>query len=788
LSLEVSIHLTTEIAITLGILLVSVILFFTELLRVDLIALLVMGSLALTGVLSPADALSGFSNPAVITVWAMFIISGGLTRTGVANIIGNRVLGLAGNTELRLLITIMLTAGILSAFMNNVGVAALLLPVVMDIARRTKIQPSKLLMPLAVGCLLGGMLTLIGTPPNILVSEALRGFGLEPFNFFDFTPVGVTVLVLGTAFTVVIGRLLLPKRYAAREARETGLEEIEAVYDLSQDIYVLNVPGESVLAGKSLAESRFGTVLDISVIGIIRAGKTILAPEIGEVLQTGDQLVVTGEMDQFYELQGRQNLVIEADQISLDDLISENISIAEIAITPESDLLSRTLKQVDFRRKFQLVVLAILREDQPIRSNLDNLPLKSGDRLLVQGENEKITRIIAEPDFIQIERLESELFRLQERLMVVCIPGESYLVGRPISESRLGESIGVAVLGIVRGGETILQPEADELLQADDILFVRGREENLTLLRGLQELNVEDQIVPDIEILESDQVSVVEGLLSPHTTLNGKTLRQIHFREKYGLNVLAILREGKTHRSQLRDMALRFGDALLLFGRRERLKMLGSEPDFLLLTEEVQEAPHIRQAPIAILILAGIVLSVIAGWLPISIAGVIGAALMVLSGSLTMEEAYRYIDWRAVFLIAGMLPLGIAMETTGAANFIATSVISRIGTFGILAVIAGVFILTNVTSQVMPNAVVAVLMAPIAYNAAVDLGISPYTMMMVVAIAASASFMSPVGHPANVLVMGPGGYRFSDYIKLGFPLTILVLLITLLILPIFWPY
>jgi di/tricarboxylate transporter len=197
--------------------------------------------------------------------------------------------------------------------------------------------------------------------------------------------------------------------------------------------------------------------------------------------------------------------------------------------------------------------------------------------------------------------------------------------------------------------------------------------------------------------------------------------------------------------------------------------------------------PRLNKAPIAALIMIAVVVAALAGWAPIAIAAVAGAALMVLSGSLTMEEAYHFIDWRAVFLIACMLPLGIALEQTGTAQLLAEGMVNMVGDFGPYALLAGVFVLTSVASQFMPNAVVTVLMAPIALNTARDLALSPYALMMVVAIAASAAFMSPVGHPANVLVMGPGGYRFKDFIKVGLPLTIVVLIVTMLVLPIFWP-
>jgi len=781
--------LTTEIWITLGILSISAILFYTELVRVDLIALLVMGSLAISGVLTAEQALSGFSNPAVITVWAMFIISGALSRTGIANAIGRRIFNLAGVGEIRLIVTIMLTAGVLSAFMNNVGVAALLLPVVMDIARRTNRPPSRLLMPLAMGCLLGGMMTLIGTPPNLLTSNALLEFGLEPFQLFDFTPTGSIIFIGGVIFIAMVARTLLPKRDISKEIQATSLADLEQVYDVSRDLYIVRVPDDSILAGKSLAENRIGTVLDINVLGVIRDGKTSLAPGPDEVVQAGDKLIVTGDLAVLNELHGRQHLVIETNDLKIDDLFSEEIVLAEVEISTDSRLVGKTLRSINFRSQYHVIVLAIRREGLPIRTRLDELPLKVADLLLIQGDKPRIQALENSPDFLLREIDRPESYGLDERLLVLRIPNVSSLVGKPISESRLSERLGLMVLGIVRDGATIQMPKISEKFHADDILFVKGKEENISLLRGLQELEIDYLTSPDVSIdhLETEQVGVIETVLSPHTTLSGKTLRQLHFREKFGLSVLAIWREGNIFRANLREMALRFGDALILFGDRRKLIVLGSEPDFLVLTEEIQETPRTNKALIAAVIMAGVILSVLIGWISIPIAGVIGAALMVLSGALTMEEAYRYIDWRAVFLIAGMIPLGIAMQTSGAANFIATGVISRLGEYGVLVVMASLFVLTNLTSQVMPNAVVAVLMAPIAINTAGDLGVSPYTLMMVIAIAASAAFMSPVAHPANILIMSPGGYRVNDFIRIGLPLTIVVMIIALIIVPVFWP-
>jgi di/tricarboxylate transporter len=372
--------------------------------------------------------------------------------------------------------------------------------------------------------------------------------------------------------------------------------------------------------------------------------------------------------------------------------------------------------------------------------------------------------------------------------MALRVPEGSVLADKSLVESHLGDAFGLGVLGIIREGETWLMPGPDERLLAGDLLLAKGRRDELRTLDALQALEVEQDAPLDLDELESDEVGLVEVVLSPYSALPGKTLRQLHFRDKYGLSVLAIWREGTAYRSNLRDMALRLGDALLLHGPRERLKVLGADPEFLVLTEEAQEAPRTKKAPLAVGVMAAVLVPVIAGWLPIGVTAVAGVVLMVLSGCLTMDEAYRSIEWKAIFLIAGMLPLGIAMEHTGAAAYLAEGMVALIGSFGPLVVMAGLFVLAALASQVMPNPAVAVLLAPIAYNTATDMGVSPYPLMMAVAISASAAFLSPVGHSANVLVMGPGGYRFADYTKVGLPLTLVVLIVSMLAVPLVWPF
>jgi di/tricarboxylate transporter len=268
--------LTFEIALVLSVLSSAVFLLIAEWTPMEVVALLVLGSLAITGLVTPTDALSGFSNPAVITVWAVFILSGGLTRTGVGNIIGNRVLKLAGHNEKLLVVIVMVTAGLMSAFMNNVAVAALMLPVTMDICRSTKRPPSGLLLPPAYGFLLGGLMTQIGTPPNILVSEMLRESQLTPFKLFDFTPVGGVMFIAGVLFVTFVGRRLLPVYDIVEGTGRTTETDLNSQYHMQDRIFYVKVPTHSALAGKTLGEIRLGSILGMDVIAINSKDRSLL--------------------------------------------------------------------------------------------------------------------------------------------------------------------------------------------------------------------------------------------------------------------------------------------------------------------------------------------------------------------------------------------------------------------------------------------------------------------------------------------------------------------------------
>ena len=772
--------------LTLSILTLAVVLFITERLRIDLVALLVLGTLALTGLVTAEEALAGFSSPAVVTVWAVFILSAGLARTGVAGWIGQQITRLGGKGDKVMLLVIMLVSAFLSAFMNNMGVTALLLPVVLDIARRTHRPPSKLLIPLAFSSSLGGMLSMIGTPANILAAEALQNFGLQPFGFFDFTPIGAVVMTAGLLFLLFASSKLLPARDPASELRH-DLHEMGEAFAIEERLFTIAIPPGSPLDDCPLSCSHLGSVLSLNVIGICRGPDVQLAPSPETPLRAGDKLFVSGRLDKLLSWRQGEQLRLLDQPPTLEHLTSKEIELAAAEITATSSLLNKTLPQLNFRQKYGCTVLSVWHEEQLQDAHIETYTLQPGDRLLLQASKRQLAQMRSSKDFALLPHNQQELTYLQHNLMLVEVPESSSLCHASIADSHLGDAYNLGVLGIIRDASPSLMPSPDEVILPGDQLLIKGRMREMEVLLGLQQLEIEDSPALAAGDLESQYTATVEAVLAPQSSLHGKTLRFSNFRERYNLSVLAIWRGGRPWRFNLRDMQLRFGDALLLFGRRENLRMLAQDPEFLVLNQQVQPAPRLDKAPLAAVLMVAMVVTVGFGLLPISLASVIGATLMVLTGCLSMNKAYAAIEWRAVFLIAGMLPLGTAMQTSGTAQYLAELVSNWTQHYGITVQLAGLFLLISLASQVMPNPVVVVLMAPVALNMAANQGLNPHALMMLLAISASASIITPIGHPSNILVMGPGGYKFTDYLKVGVPLVAILLLVTLLTLPLFWP-
>jgi len=589
----------------------------------------------------------------------------------------------------------------------------------------------------------------------------------------------------------VIGRRLLPVRDIGRESSTPCAGFLGEQYAVEERMVVMRLRPGSPLAGRTLRECRLGSAAGLSVVAIIRQGQTRAAPGPGHRLEPEDGLLVQGRLDRLEELRGWRELVVEDRDLGAEKIVSDEVRMAELRIPEGSPLAGASLGRTDFRRQLGVIVLALRRGESLTHTGLADRPLEPGDRLLVQGGQERLEALSRGRELEVIEtgpaRELAHRYRLDHRIFLMRVPQASVLVGKSLAESRLGDVLGLGVVGIVRDGRTQLLPEPDERLIAGDGLLVRGDEDALEVFHGLQQLETDEQAPPTIEMLETVRTGLAEVILSPRTSLAGTTLRQIDFRERYGVHVLAILREGRALRSNLRDVPLRFGDALLLFGRHQKLHLVSTDPEFVVLTRTAEAVGSRRKAAVSALILLLALVPVLLGWLPIAVAAVAGAALMLLTRCLDVDEAYRVIEWRSVFLIAGMLPLGTAMQETGAASLLADAALAVTRPLGPWGVIVGLYIVTSVATTIIPTAALVVLMAPIALKASADLGISPHAVMMAVAVSASASFTSPIAHPANVLVMGPGGYRFVDYVKLGAPLALVVLIVTMLVMPFFWP-
>jgi di/tricarboxylate transporter len=655
----------------------------------------------------------------------------------------------------------------------------------MELARRSGRPPSRLLMPLALGCLLGGPFTGISTPPNILVTDAVRNAGLSPFGMFDFTPITGAIVVSGIVFMVFVGRHMLPTNRTDDNGSLLGKS-----YQLNTHLFTTRIEEGSPLSGRTISESRLGSALYMTVLAIKRKGMLMLAPHPEEVLQSGDTLIVHGSRAYFKRNHATSHLQVEQSE-TLKAELNLSLQAAQASVTDGSPFVGATLADTGLRRKYGLHVLMLSEASGAKVKDMRRHKLKAGDRLLLQGKKEAMEKLAGDNCVAGLEllTLEEEKKYIGDRaeILPLRVPEGSILAGRDLVESRLGNVFGLTVVAIQRDMELIHMPSPNQQIQADDLLILQGSPRDLEIMEGLQELAVKEQSPGLLAELESQQIGVTEVLLSPRNSLVGKSLADLLFREKYGISVLAVWRRGKAHRANLQDMPLQFGDAMLVYGQRRNLEALSRDPDFLVLDQAAAQAPRLEKARLSAIIMVAVISSAILGYVPISIAALTGATLMVLFGCLNMEEAYRAIEWKVVFLIAAMLPLGDAIQNSGAAQMGANALVDAVGGLGPRWVVAALFSVTVLATQIIPTAALVVLMSPVALNASEILGISPHLLMMTVAIAASSSFASPLSHPAHLLVMGPGGYRFIDYMKVGIPITLIALLLSVALLPVFWP-
>ncbi|MFW5740223.1 MAG: SLC13 family permease, partial [Myxococcota bacterium] len=402
--------MTVEKGIVFGILAVTIALFTTDWLRLDLVALMALLALMLTGVLTPKEALAGFADPLVLIIAGLFVVGAGLFRTGVASVLGSWLGKFAGSNPTRLLVTIMVVVGVLSAFMSSTGTVAILLPVVVTLANRARISPSKLLIPMAFASLLGGMLTLIGTPPNIVVSEQLRSQGLEEFGFFAFTPIGLVMLVLGTLFMILVGKRMLPERATPSHSteREQGsqvsAEQLAATYGLPGNLFCLRVREDARIVGQTVMGSRVAANYQVTVLEMSRPEDTTSPAAVpASRFDPGELVLVYGLPDNVERFAHEQGLDLLPDEASREMPLGEATGMAEVLLTPKSSLIGHTLAESRFRDLYDLTVLSVLRLGKPLKEELPTTPLRFGDTLLVQGAWDRIRALRShQRDFVVI--------------------------------------------------------------------------------------------------------------------------------------------------------------------------------------------------------------------------------------------------------------------------------------------------------------------------------------------------------------------------------------------------
>ncbi|MBN2492862.1 MAG: SLC13 family permease [Planctomycetes bacterium] len=777
--------MTVEIGVLLTLVAGMVYLFLTEKLPVDLTAFLGLVVLLAGRYVTPQEAFAGFSSPAVITMLSVFIIGAALQHTGIADAVGRWIHALVGEREVGLIVLIMLAAGALSAFMNNVAAAAVLLPAVASISRRTGIAPAQLFIPLAFAAILGGTTTLVGTPTNILAAEVLTAAGRPSLTLFDFTPIGLALLAAGILFMITLGRRLLPVR--AQHMASGRAASLPDVYRLDESMISVRVPAGSALAGLTLRQADLGSVLGIHVLSILRPGEERVSPGPEDVIRSGDRLCVQGR---FADLEKRLRVQgIELEKAGAFDFrhAAGQLDGAVLRIRPGSPLLGQTVREHRFRERFGTVVAALWRAGQPLHdTGTHRRPLEAGDELLVLGGGAEVRALAERSDLELLAAGAEALARLEANLFVVRVPAQSPLAGTTVAGSRFGEIAGLTVVGVLRHGVTHLSVSPDEPIEGGDRLLVTGEPARVAALLKAGQVRIEGKA--EAPRLESERLRVVEAVVAPRATVVGTTIAELSFRERYGLRVLAIWSGDAPIRSGLAHKRLDTGDALLLQGPPERIRLLVADPDFVVLSP-VEPAPRrTGRAPLALAALLLMIGLVVSGTFPIQVAAFIGATIAIAGGALTMPEAYRAVEWRAIFLVAAILPLGTAMQATGAAALLASGVVHVAGALGPHAILAMLVVLSSTLSQGLGGAPTVVLLAPVVLGTADALRLSPHPLMMGVGLAASCVFMTPFSQQANLLVMGAGGYRSLDFVKVGTPLTLLLFVLLTVLVPLFLPF
>ncbi|WP_221659561.1 SLC13 family permease [Bacteroides salyersiae] len=617
--------------ITLIILVLSAVFFMSGKVRSDLVALCALISLLIFQILTPEEALSGFSNSVVIMMVGLFVVGGAIFQTGLAKMISSKILKLAGKSELRLFLLVMLVTSAIGAFVSNTGTVALMLPIVVSLAVSAGMNPSRLLMPLAFASSMGGMMTLIGTPPNLVIQNVLTSAGFEPLSFFSFLPVGLICVTVGTLVLMPLTKWFLSKKGKKQEVNASGksLNQLVKEYGLSSNLFRLRADTSSLLVGK--------TIIDL-----------------------------------------------------------------------------------DVRRKYGLNILEVRRGDV------------SQNRFL-----KTITQKLAEPDTV-----------MQEQDVL-------YVTGEVESVERFAEDY---LLEMLDGHTTEEAAKANNSLDFYDI-------------------------------------GIAEIVLMPSSNLANRTVKDADLRGKFNVNVLGIRRKKEYILQDLGNEKMHSGDVLLVQGTWQDIARLSKEDaDWVVLGQPLNEAAKVTldyKAPVAAAIMVLMVAMMVFDFIPVApvTAVMIAGVLMVITGCFrNVEAAYKTINWETIVLFAGMLPMSLALEKTGASEYISNSLVAGLGSYGPIVLMAGIYFTTSLMTMFISNTVTAVLMAPIALQSALQIGVSPVPFLFAVTVAASMCFASPFSTPPNALVMPAGQYTFMDYIKVGLPLQVIMGIVMVFALPLLFPF
>ncbi|CAN5688380.1 SLC13 family permease [soil metagenome] len=593
----------SPIAITLILLLLALVLFGSEKLPVDVVGIILVIGMVVFGVLNVQQAVAGFGNDIIITIAGLFVLVGGLIKTGLVDLIGRRLYQIAGNNEFILTALIMVVAAISASVLKNTTTTAMFLPVVLGLADKAKIPPSRLLMPMAFGAILGGSCTLIGTSTNLAVSGAIQSYGLEPYSMFELTPVGVITVAVGMVYMLFVGRRLLPRR--------GGEDSLTEQYHIREYISELLVLPESALVGKTLGEANLNLDLDLNVLCIIRGDETIL-PTPHERIRRRDLLIVEGTLTDILRVKEEVGLEIKPEFLLSDNILeSGETELFEVMVLRDSSLIGRTLKSISFRQTYNLTVLAVNRHGETLFKKLSDVALKFGDVLLVQGNRKTIEPYVVEGEMLLLQDVSASSVRTEKRRWAI----------------------------------------------AAFVLFL-----SLSL----------SKLVTGIEV-------------------------------------------------------------------------------------------------------------------PLTIAVLLGVLLLLATKTVRYAEVYSLIDFRLLVMIACMISFGTAMKETQADIFLANFIREYFGSYGPTAVLAGFFALTVFLTQPMSNQAAALVVIPVAIQTAAILNLNPRTFAVAVTYAASFSFITPL-EPACVLVYTPGRYKFMDFVKVGAFLTIAVFIVSIILVPIFWDF